>query len=57
MMSLKPNRINAMDDTQAVLRVLAYADKEIDAGETVPIEEVMKEFSVEAHKSLKATLD
>jgi prevent-host-death family protein len=35
-------------ETQTVLKVLALADKEIEAGETVPLEEVMAEFSVEA---------
>lgn len=35
-----------MDETQALLRVLAMADEEIEAGETVPIEEVMEEFGV-----------
>jgi prevent-host-death family protein len=37
-----------MEETQALLKVLAMADKEIEAGETVPIEEVMAEFGVEA---------
>ncbi len=37
-----------MDETQALLKVLALADKELGAGETVPIEEIMKEFGVEA---------
>jgi prevent-host-death family protein len=37
-----------MDETQALLKILAHADKEIEAGETVPIEEVMAEFGVEA---------
>ncbi len=37
-----------MDETLALLRVLTLADKEIDAGATVPIEEVMKEFGIEA---------
>ncbi len=37
-----------MDETLALLRVLTLADKEIDAGATVPIEEVMQEFGVEA---------
>jgi prevent-host-death family protein len=37
-----------MDETQALLKVLSLADKEIEAGETVPIEEVMAEFGVEA---------
>jgi hypothetical protein len=36
-----------MQETQALLKILAYADKEIEAGETVPIEEVMAEFGVE----------
>jgi len=38
----------AMHETLTLLRILAYADKEIEAGETVPIEEVMAEFGVEA---------
>ena len=37
-----------MDETQVLLKILAYADKEIEAGETVPIEDVMAEFGVEA---------
>ncbi len=37
-----------IDETQALLRVLALADKEIKAGETIPIEEVMAEFGVGA---------
>jgi prevent-host-death family protein len=37
-----------MDETQALLKILAHADKQIEAGETVPIEEVMAEFGVEA---------
>jgi prevent-host-death family protein len=37
-----------MQETQTLLKVLALADKEIEAGETVPLEEVMAEFSVEA---------
>ena len=37
-----------IDETQALLKVLALADKEIKAGETIPIEEVMVEFGVEA---------
>jgi hypothetical protein len=37
-----------MQETQMLLKVLALADKEIEAGETVPIQEVMAEFGVEA---------
>ena len=37
-----------MEETQALLKLLALADKEIEDGETVPIEEVMAEFGVEA---------
>jgi prevent-host-death family protein len=37
-----------MEDTQTLLKILALADKEIEAGETVPIEEVMAEFDREA---------
>ena len=37
-----------MHDTQDLIKVLALADKEIEAGETVPIEEVMAEFGMEA---------
>ena len=37
-----------MQETQTLLKVLALADKEIEAGETVPLEEVMSEFGVEA---------
>jgi prevent-host-death family protein len=35
-------------ETMALLKILALADKEIEAGATVPIEEVMAEFGVEA---------
>jgi prevent-host-death family protein len=35
-------------ETQALLKILAFADKEIETGETIPIEEVMAEFGVEA---------
>jgi len=37
-----------MDETLVLLKILAYADKEIEAGETIPIEEVMAEFGTEA---------
>ncbi|HEY1207758.1 MAG TPA: hypothetical protein VGE85_00185 [Terracidiphilus sp.] len=53
MKSRKPNRINVMDGTQTLLNVLALADKEIEAGETVPIEEVIKEFDIRAPKKLE----
>jgi hypothetical protein len=43
-LSRKPNRINVMDDTQALLKILALADREIETGETVPIEEVIDEI-------------
>jgi prevent-host-death family protein len=35
-------------ETRVLLKVLALADKEIEAGQTVPVEEVMAEFGVEA---------
>jgi prevent-host-death family protein len=34
-------------ETLALLKLLAFADREIEAGATVPIEEVMAEFGVE----------
>ena len=37
-----------MHETQTLLKILAFADGEIEAGDTVPIEEVMAEFGVEA---------
>jgi prevent-host-death family protein len=37
-------------ETLALLQILAHADKEIEAGETVPIEDVMEEFGVEARR-------
>ena len=37
-----------MEETQTLLKLLALADKEIEAGETFPIEEVMAEFGMEA---------
>jgi prevent-host-death family protein len=36
-----------MNETQVLLKILAFADKEIEVGETVSIEEVMAEFGVE----------
>jgi prevent-host-death family protein len=39
-----------MQETQALLKVLAIADREIEAGDTVPIEEIMEEFGVETKK-------
>ncbi len=33
-------------ETMALLKILAIADQEIESGDTVPIEEVMKEFGV-----------
>ena len=36
-----------MQETLSLLKVLALADKEIEAGTTVPIEDVMAEFGVE----------
>jgi prevent-host-death family protein len=36
-----------MQETEKLVRVLALADKEIEAGETVPIEDVMKEYGME----------
>jgi prevent-host-death family protein len=35
-------------ETKTLLKLLTLADKEIEAGETVPIEDVMAEFGVEA---------
>jgi prevent-host-death family protein len=35
-------------ETATLLKILSHADREIEAGETVPIEEVMEEFGVEA---------
>jgi prevent-host-death family protein len=40
-----------MTETLALLKVLALADKEIEAGETIPIEDVMAEFGVEAEQA------
>jgi len=40
-----------INETQVLLKILALADKEIEAGETVPIEEVMAEFGVEASQA------
>jgi len=37
-----------MHETQVLLKILAFADREIEAGQTVPIEEVMAECGVEA---------
>lgn len=40
-----------MDETQPLLKALALADKELDAGEAVAVEEVMKEFGLDAERS------
>jgi prevent-host-death family protein len=37
-----------MQETNALLKILAHADQEIETGETIPIEEVMAEFGIEA---------
>jgi len=39
-----------MDETQALLKVLAMAEKEIENGDTIPIEVVMAEFGVESQE-------
>jgi prevent-host-death family protein len=38
-------------ETLALLKVLAIADKEIEAGDSVPIEEVMAEYDMEAKRA------
>ncbi len=46
--------IRSYEESQQSLvleRILALADKEIERGETVPIEEVMAEFGVEADEA------
>ncbi len=40
-----------MNETQALLKILELTEKEIEAGETVPIEKVMAEFGVETPKA------
>ena len=50
----KPNRIIDMDNSRVLFKILILADKEIEAGETVAIEEVMKEFGVEAPKTTES---
>lgn len=40
-----------MQETQALLKILAQADSEIEAGDTVPIEDIMKEYGVEATRA------
>jgi prevent-host-death family protein len=40
-----------VNETHALLKVLAHADKEIEAGETVAIEDVMAEFGVQAEQA------
>lgn len=40
-----------LQQTLALQQILALADKQIEAGETVPIEEVMAEFGVEADEA------
>ncbi len=36
-----------MQETLALLKVLAIADKEIEAGESIPAEEIMAEYGME----------
>ncbi len=46
--------IRSYEESQQTLvleKILALADKEIERGETVPIEEVMAEFGVEADEA------
>ena len=38
-------------ETLALLKVLAIADKEIEAGDSVPIEEVLAEYDMEAKRA------
>ena len=38
-------------ETLALLKVLAIADKEIEAGDSVPIEEVMAEYGMETKRA------
>ena len=40
-----------MNDTESLLELLALADIEIESGNTIPIEEVMKEFGVESKQT------
>jgi prevent-host-death family protein len=40
-----------MQETQTLLKILAIADKEIEAGETVPIEAIMEEFGGQASEA------
>ena len=37
-----------MEETQTLIHILALSEKEIKAGDTVPIEEIMREYGVEA---------
>ncbi len=53
-MPRKSHKYNDIDDTQALLRILALADKEIEAGETISIEEIMREFGVESSKTTES---
>jgi prevent-host-death family protein len=39
-----------LEETEKLIRVLALADEEIEAGETVPIEDVMREYGVRPAK-------
>jgi hypothetical protein len=48
-----PMDVSSCDETMeplALLELLIMADKEIEGGETVPIEDVMAEFGVEAER-------
>ena len=40
-----------MQEARTLVKILDLADKEIAAGDTVPVEEVMKEFGVEGAKA------
>jgi prevent-host-death family protein len=40
-----------MLETETLVKILAVADKEIEAGATVPIEEIMEEYGVKPEKA------
>jgi hypothetical protein len=40
-----------MNDPQLLLELLALADIEIESGNTIPIEDVMKEFGLETKQT------
>ena len=45
------SQILSPSEAQSLLEILKFADKEIENGDTIPIEEIMTEFGVEANRT------